>query len=56
MITGYLEALKSDASVFVKMDGDGQMDPYKIPKLVKPIWDGDADYVKGNRFYNLEMA
>jgi len=54
MKTGYMEALKSDANVLVKMDGDGQMDPYKIPKLVKPITDGDADYVKGNRFFNLE--
>ena len=54
MKTGYTEALKSDANVLVKMDGDGQMDPYKTPKLVKPITDGDADYVKGNRFFNLE--
>src|SRR6185437_2792210 len=41
-------------SVVVKLDGDGQMDPALIPLFVAPILRGSADYVKGNRFYNVE--
>ena len=37
----------------VKLDGDGQMAPSLIPKMVDPIVRHEADYVKGNRFYNL---
>ncbi|HKJ25013.1 MAG TPA: glycosyltransferase, partial [Myxococcota bacterium] len=42
------------ADILVKLDGDGQMDPSDIPRLVAPILDGEADYVKGNRFHSLE--
>lgn len=52
--TGISEALKFGASVIVKLDGDGQMDPRLIPKLVDPIYSGKADYVKGNRFFSVE--
>ncbi len=52
--TGYRQALCDGANVVVKVDGDGQMDPLLIPHFIKPILDGDADYTKGNRFYNLE--
>jgi dolichol-phosphate mannosyltransferase len=38
----------------VKIDGDGQMDPDLITQFVQPIIDGEADYTKGNRFYNLD--
>src|SRR5690606_9901502 len=37
----------------VKMDGDGQMDPAALAQLVAPIARGQADYAKGNRFYDL---
>ncbi|TMG95404.1 MAG: glycosyltransferase family 2 protein [Betaproteobacteria bacterium] len=53
MITGYKAALADDADVIVKIDGDGQMDPALIPRLIQPIVGGDADYTKGNRFYDL---
>lgn len=53
-ISGFLEALKQQADIVIKLDGDGQMDPGLIPYLVEPILNGEADYVKGNRFYNLE--
>ena len=54
MIVGYQRALKEDFEVIVKVDGDGQMDPVRIPKLIAPIVRGEADYTKGNRFDSLE--
>ncbi len=51
--TGYKKALEDKCSIIVKLDGDGQMDPKLINSLIKPIIDGKADYVKGNRFYNV---
>ena len=53
-LAGYLAALQENIDIIVKLDGDGQMDPAQIPNLVEQITNGDADYVKGNRFYNLE--
>jgi dolichol-phosphate mannosyltransferase len=53
-ITGYSAAVADGASVIVKLDGDGQMDPAEIPRLVRPILHGEADYTKGNRFFELE--
>ncbi len=55
-IEGYRAALESGAGVIVKLDGDGQMDPRLIPALVRPIRDGEADYVKGNRFFSIETV
>jgi glycosyltransferase involved in cell wall biosynthesis len=52
--TGYKKALADKFDVVVKLDGDGQMDPKLIPVLVKPILNHKADYVKGNRFYNID--
>jgi len=52
--TGYTQAAADGMEIAVKIDGDGQMDPGLIAQFVKPILNGDADYTKGNRFYNLE--
>lgn len=54
MITGYRFALEKGADVIVKLDGDGQMDPSLIPILLEPILKEQADYVKGNRFFNIQ--
>jgi len=54
VLTGYRQALQLGATVAVKLDGDGQMDPTWIPYLVSPILEGQADYAKGNRFFNVE--
>lgn len=53
VMTGYAAALAQGADVLVKVDGDGQMDPSLIPRFVAPLLKGQADYVKGNRFYDL---
>lgn len=53
-ITGYQEALSHGASIIIKVDGDGQMNPELIPSFIGPILAGRADYTKGNRFYTLE--
>ena len=54
VVTGYKQALADGADVIVKLDGDGQMDPARIAELAEPILRGEADYVKGNRFFRLE--
>lgn len=54
VMTGYMAAIADGARVIVKIDGDGQMDPSLIPYFVEPILSGDADYTKGNRFFDLE--
>ena len=53
VMAGYREAMKDGADVLVKMDGDGQMDPAMLPRLLGPLLRGEADYAKGNRFYDL---
>ncbi|MDX1959646.1 MAG: glycosyltransferase [Leptospiraceae bacterium] len=53
--TGYVEALLEKYDIVVKLDGDGQMDPRLIPKIVEPILSGEADYAKGNRFFHPDF-
>lgn len=53
-VSGYREAIRRGAKVLVKIDSDGQMNPAFIPDLVAPILAGEADYVKGNRFFEVE--
>jgi len=54
VMMGYRAAIDEGADIIVKVDGDGQMDPSLIPGFVAPISSGEADYTKGNRFFNLE--
>ncbi|WP_286917079.1 MULTISPECIES: glycosyltransferase family 2 protein [Pseudomonas] len=54
VMTGYQAALADGVDIVVKIDGDGQMDPTLIESFISPILLGDADYTKGNRFYDLE--
>lgn len=54
VMSGYISAIKDGADVIVKIDGDGQMDPRLLIDFVAPILSGEADYTKGNRFYDLE--
>ncbi len=55
-LDGYRAAIAEGARVLVKIDGDGQMDPAFIADFSVPILEGEADYVKGNRFFNLETV
>jgi len=54
MVSGFRKALELGAQVVIKLDGDGQMDPGHIPLLIKPLIQGKADYVKGNRFRDFQ--
>lgn len=55
VMSGYQAAIADGMDVIVKVDGDGQMDPLLIPQFVAPILGGEADYAKGNRFFDLEQ-
>jgi glycosyltransferase involved in cell wall biosynthesis len=55
VMTGYQAAIADGMEILVKIDSDGQMDPGILTNFVSPIAQGEADYSKGNRFYNLEM-
>lgn len=55
VMTGYAAAATAGADVIVKIDGDGQMDVSALPQLIGPILRGQADYTKGNRFYDLSQ-
>lgn len=55
VMTGYRAAILDGAQVIVKIDGDGQMDAALLPDFVAPILAGEADYTKGNRFFDLEQ-
>lgn len=54
VMAGYRAAINDGMTVIVKIDGDGQMDPSLVPQFVAPIVRGEADYTKGNRFFDLE--
>ena len=54
VMAGYRAAIEDGVDVIVKLDGDGQMDPALVMDFIVPIIDGEADYTKGNRFFNLE--
>jgi len=53
VMAGYRRAIDDGADIIVKIDGDGQMDPAILPSFVAPIAAGEADYTKGNRFWDL---
>ena len=55
VLSGYRQAIADGARVIVKIDGDGQMDPALLPAFVAPILRGEADYTKGNRFWDLRQ-
>ena len=55
-VTGIERAIADGAKIVIKMDGDGQMDPSVAPILIDVIRSGQADYAKGNRFFDPEAV
>ncbi|MFZ5945161.1 MAG: glycosyltransferase family 2 protein [Bacillota bacterium] len=49
LIDGYVKSRALNLDVVAVMAGDAQMDPSDLINVAKPIIDGQADYVKGNR-------
>lgn len=47
--TGYARALEDGMDVVAVMDGDGQMDPAHLERIIEPVVAGDVTYAKGNR-------
>ncbi|AXR78688.1 glycosyl transferase, family 2 [Natrarchaeobaculum sulfurireducens] len=52
--TGYERAAADDIDVVAVMNGDGQMDPAILDRIVDPVATGEADYAKGNRLLTRE--
>lgn len=50
--TCYLEALRDGADIVIMLHPDYQYDPRKIPEIIAPIINGEADIVLGSRFFN----
>lgn len=53
VVTGYKAALRWGAHIIVRIDGDGQMDTSQINRFIEVLAQEKADFVKGNRFFNL---
>ena len=52
-LIGFKEAFKNEnIDICIKIDGDNQMDPNEIKKIIDPLINENYDYVKGNRFLN----
>lgn len=56
VVTGYKAGIAEGVDILVKLDGDGQMDPTLILDFVTPLIYKEADYAKGNRFFELEFV
>jgi dolichol-phosphate mannosyltransferase len=56
VLHGYRQALLDNMDIAVKIDGDGQMAPELLPRFVRPIVNGQADYTKGTRFFSYGMV
>lgn len=48
--TGYLYAMENDYDIAIQIDGDGQHDPRFLNNIIRPLEEGDADFVIGSRF------
>ena len=53
---GVHEALLRGADIIVTIDGDGQFNSEDVSKLVKPITDGESDFVSCSRFRRRIMT
>jgi len=51
LVTGYKKAIDLGMDVTAVMAGDAQMDPQELEKVIDPVVENRADYVKGNRLF-----
>jgi len=56
LATGLVYAERHAATAAVTFDADGQHDPTQIPRLLDPIFAGEADVVLGSRFLDPRDA
>ncbi|WP_276304212.1 glycosyltransferase family 2 protein [Halomarina halobia] len=54
--TGFEIAAQADTDIVVTMDGDGQHPVEELERLVRPIVDGEADYVMGSRHKGVDKS
>lgn len=54
--TGIARAMELGADAVVTIDADGQFDPADIPAVLRPILDGEADFVTASRFLDPALA
>jgi glycosyltransferase involved in cell wall biosynthesis len=52
--TGYERAYEDGMDAVAVMNGDGQMDPDILDRILDPVVEGRADYAKGNRLLSRE--
>jgi glycosyltransferase involved in cell wall biosynthesis len=52
--TGYRAAMEDGIEVIAVMNGDGQMDPAMLDRIIDPVVSGKAAYAKGNRLLYRE--
>lgn len=51
---GFRAALAHGPRAVVCLDGDAQHDPADLPRVARPVLDGDVDVVIGSRFLDIE--
>ena len=56
LIDGYRRSRELELDVTVTMDGDGQMSPADLARIVEPVALGQADYCKGNRLLHRDVT
>ncbi len=56
LIDGYLAARRLALDVVATMDGDGQMAPDDLARVLQPVVAGVADYCKGNRLLHRDVT
>ncbi len=54
IVTGYRRAVEIGMDAVAVMAGDAQMDPVDLSRILDPIVEERADYVKGNRLFRGE--
>ncbi|MFC4247921.1 glycosyltransferase family 2 protein [Natribaculum luteum] len=52
--TGYARACEDGMDVVAVINGDGQMDPSILDRIIDPVVEGRAEYAKGNRLSSRE--